>query len=346
VKGPENAVLTIIEYSDYTCPYCAKLAHGLKQLIADYPNDVRLVHRNFPVGHDKSNIAMQAAEAAGLQGKYWEMHNVLFDLNTWETWAQMSPGDFINWVIQKAGEIGLDVQQFSTDLQSPAIVQKATDAQNAAQAANLSGTPSLFVLLDNKLYWTPADGFPSSYANFAALIKLWNLQSRQFKTCPAMVIDSKKDYYATLTTTKGDIEIHLFADKAPLTVNSFVFLANSGWYDNVPWHRVIDGFVAQTGDPTGTGMGGPGYEFKDELDNNLNFDQAGMVGMANSGTNTNGSQFFITLAPQTSLDGKYTVFGQVTKGMEVVNQLTRRDPSSGSTLPDPDLILSVTIETR
>jgi cyclophilin family peptidyl-prolyl cis-trans isomerase len=318
----------------------------MEQLIKAYPNDVRFVYRNFPIGHEKSNIAVQAAEAAGLQGKFWEMHDVLFDQNTWDTWAAMSMSDFITWVTGKAGDIGLDVAKFTSDLQSPAMVQKAANAQSAAATSRINATPSLFVLLDGKLYWAPADGFPASFFNFDAILKLWKLQDQQYKVCPANEINTKSDYYATLKTTKGDIEIQLYADKAPLAVNSFVFLAKAGWYDNVPWHRVIDGFMAQTGDPTGTGIGGPGYEFKDELNNGLNFDQAGMVGMANSGSNTNGSQFFITLAAQTSLDGKYTVFGQVTKGMDVVNQLIKRDPSSDTTLANPDLILSVTVTTR
>lgn len=318
----------------------------LEQLIQAYPDDVRFVYRSFPIGHEKSNIAIQAAEAAGLQGKFWEMHDVLFDLSTWDTWAAMSVGDFITWAIEQAGKIGLNVEKFSEDLQSPAIVQKVANDQSAAAAANLTGTPSFFVLIDGKLYWAPADGLSTNFATFDAILKLWKLQDRQFTTCPPEEIDTKLKYFATLKTTKGDIEIELFADKAPLAVNSFIFLAKAGWYDNVPWHRVIEGFVAQSGDPTGTGIGGPGYQFKDELNNGLNFDQAGMVGMANSGSGTNGSQFFITLKPQSTLDGKYTVFGQVTRGMEVADLLTRRDPSNDTTLAEPDMILSVTITTK
>lgn len=318
----------------------------MEQLIKAYPNDVRFVYRSFPIGHEKSNIAIQAAEAAGLQGKFWEMHDVLFDSTTWDTWSALPIGDFITWVTGKAGEIGLDVNKFSNDLQSPAIIQKAANDQAAAAAAKLTGTPSMFVLLNGKLYWAPADGLSANFYTFDAIIKLWKLQDRQFTACPPNQIDPKLTYTATLKTTKGDIVIELNAEKAPLAVNSFVFLAKSGWYDNVPWHRVIDGFVAQAGDPTGTGIGGPGYEFKDELTNGLNFDEAGMVGMANSGANTNGSQFFITLAAQKTLDGKYTVFGKVFQGMDVVNQLTKRDPSKDTTLAEPDYILSVTITTK
>jgi cyclophilin family peptidyl-prolyl cis-trans isomerase len=312
-------------------------------MLATYPNDFRFVYRNFPVGHTLSNIATQAAEAAALQGKYWEMHNALFDSSTWQTWAGMTVEDFTNWISAKAGELGLNVDQFLTDMNSSAMQQKAQDALTAAMSAGLSGTPSVFILLDGQLYYAPSDGVSSNYATLSAILQLWKLQSRQFDQCPPVTIDTSKAYTATLTTTKGDIVLELYADKAPLTVNSFIFLADHGWFDNVPWHRVIDGFVAQTGDPSGTGYGSPGYEIKDEISPGLNFDEAGVVGMANSGPNTNGCQFFITLASVPSLDGSYTVFGKVISGMDVLDQLTRRDPANEASPAEPDYILSVTI---
>jgi cyclophilin family peptidyl-prolyl cis-trans isomerase len=173
---------------------------------------------------------------------------------------------------------------------------------------------------------------------------MWKLEQAQFEECPPMVIDPAKSYTATIATTKGDIVLELFAEQAPLTVNSFIYLAGEGWFDNVAFHRVLEGFVAQTGDPTGTGLGGPGYEFGNEIDPALKFDAEGVVGMANSGAGTNGSQFFITMAPQPNLDGNYTVFGRVLSGMEIVNALQKRDPAQGGELPDPDKILSVTIQ--
>lgn len=158
---------------------------------------------------------------------------------------------------------------------------------------------------------------------------------------PAMDIDTKKAYTATFELVKGGtFEIELYAAKAPKTVNSFVFLARKGFFDCVTFHRVLDGFMAQGGDPAGTGSGGPGYEFENE-DSDLTFDKAGVVAMANSGRDTNGSQFFITFEPYPSLNGGYTIFGQVTKGMDVVNLITRRDPGSATT--PGDQIKSVTI---
>jgi cyclophilin family peptidyl-prolyl cis-trans isomerase len=141
-----------------------------------------------------------------------------------------------------------------------------------------------------------------------------------------MVIDPSKRYTATISTGKGDFVVELFADKAPRTVNNFVFLARDGYYDGVTFHRVIPGFMAQGGDPTGSGRGGPGYQFDDEFHPSLKHDQPGILSMANAGPGTNGSQFFITFAATPHLDGKHTVFGRVIEGMEVVRSIPERDP--------------------
>ena len=183
------------------------------------------------------------------------------------------------------------------------------------------------------------------YFNLSAVVALTLVEDEQFTQCPPMEIDQTKQYVATITTEKGEVKIELFADKAPMAVNSFIFLAQNGWFDDVTFHRVIPGFVAQTGDRTGTGFGGPGYYFINEV-SDLKFDKAGVVGMANSGADSNGSQFFITLGATPNLDGSYTIFGQVIEGMEVVNSLTERDPSQNGNLPPGDKILSVTIEEK
>jgi len=149
---------------------------------------------------------------------------------------------------------------------------------------------------------------------------------KRWATPPLLEIDTKKKYQATLSTDKGDIVIDLFADKVPNTVNNFVFLARQGYYDDTIFHRVIAGFMAQGGDPTGTGMGGPGYQFADEFDRSLKHDKPGILSMANAGPDTNGSQFFITHVPTPWLDFKHSVFGQVVKGMDVVMSIPPRDP--------------------
>ena len=143
---------------------------------------------------------------------------------------------------------------------------------------------------------------------------------------PEFKLDLKKKYSAVIHTDKGDIKIKLFADLVPTTVNNFVFLAREGYYDGTIFHRVIKDFMAQGGDPTGTGMGGPGYKFRDEFHPSLKHDKPGILSMANAGSNTNGSQFFITFVPTPWLDHKHAVFGEVTDGMDVVLVIPERDP--------------------
>jgi len=150
--------------------------------------------------------------------------------------------------------------------------------------------------------------------------------AKQYDAPPALVIDPAKRYMVTISTDLGDIVIELFADKAPTTVNNFVFLARDGFYDGVTFHRVIKGFMAQGGDPTGSGSGGPGYRFADEFHPALKHDQPGILSMANAGPGTNGSQFFITYGATPHLDGKHTVFGRVIEGMDVLEAIPERDP--------------------
>ena len=148
----------------------------------------------------------------------------------------------------------------------------------------------------------------------------------KYKTPPPMTIDPKKHYTATFKTDPGQFVVELFADKAPRTVNNFVFLAREGFYNGVTFHRVIRNFMAQGGDPTGSGSGGPGYQFADEFHPSLRHDSPGILSMANAGANTNGSQFFITHNPTPHLNDRHSVFGKVTQGMDVVLAIPERDP--------------------
>jgi len=143
---------------------------------------------------------------------------------------------------------------------------------------------------------------------------------------PSGALDTTKTYTATFKTEKGDIVAELYADRAPLTVENFVNLARAGFYDGTTFHRVINGFMAQGGDPTGTGTGGPGYQFGDEFHPSLRHDGAGVLSMANAGPGTNGSQFFITHGPTPHLDDRHSVFGKVTSGMDVLMSIRERDP--------------------
>ncbi len=338
--GPADALVTLFEYADVQCPPCAGTAPILRAFQAKYPNDVRLVYRHFPLDsiHPLARLAGQATEAAGAQAKFWEMLELLYASQS--AWSSKPEADFKTWVAEQAVTLGLDRAQFETDLVSDKAVAALEAGLQEAQTLGLRGTPSVavngFHYGGNRDLWT-----------LSAIVELLKLEQRDYATCPPTVIDEDKSYQATLTTTKGDIVIELLPAKAPLAVNSFVFLAREGWYNDVPFHRVISGFMAQTGDPSGTGYGGPGYTFRDEVALEDKFDAAGLVAMANAGANSNGSQFFITYGPQETLDGKHTIFGRVISGMEVASQLVVRDPATDpSKLPEADRITSVTISEK
>jgi len=166
---------------------------------------------------------------------------------------------------------------------------------------------------------------------------------KTYSAPPPMVIDTSKEYTATIETEKGNLVLELFASDVPTTVNNFVFLAREGFYDGSTFHRVIPGFMAQGGDPTGTGMGGPGYIFDNEITEHTHV--VGALSMANAGADTNGCQFFITYEARHELDGDYSVFGQLIAGMDVLESLTPRDPREN---PDfvGDRIIQITIEEK
>jgi peptidylprolyl isomerase len=171
------------------------------------------------------------------------------------------------------------------------------------------------------------------------------VNGKQYSSAPPMTIDPQKQYFANVKMANGgEFVIQLYPDKAPITVNSFVFLAREGFFNGTTFHRVLEGFMAQGGDPTGTGGGGPGYEFVNEK-NDLAFDKPGVVAMANAGPNTNGSQFFIMFGPYGLSESDYTIFGQVISGMDVVNGITRRDPNTSPTFTG-DAIESITISEK
>ena len=166
-----------------------------------------------------------------------------------------------------------------------------------------------------------------------------------YKEQPEMQIDTSKDYTAVMQTSCGTIEVELFAKETPITVNNMVTLARDGFYDGLTFHRVIPGFMAQGGDPQGDGTGGPGYEFEDEIVDSLTFTEPGLLAMANSGPGTNGSQFFITVAPTEHLNGLHTIFGRVTKGMDALKEIEAVGSQSG-TPAQQVYIEKLTIEER
>ena len=332
-SGPDTAVVTIIEYGDFQCPFCGQLAPTLTQLKADYSEDVRVVFRHFPITsiHDKAGLAALASEAAGVQGHFWEMHDLLFARQN--EWVSMGVDTFRVWVTDRAVELGLNVVDFSADLENQALADRVQAAYDSAIESAVPGTP--FLLINGRIYNGPTD-----YDNLSVIVRLYRLQERQYHSCPPMIIDPARGYQATIITDHGEIVLELFPEDAPLAVNNFVFLALDGYYDNVTFHRVFPGYIAQTGDPSGTGFGGSGYAFARE-ENGLLFDTAGTVALDSE---SNGSQFFLTYTPLPSLDGSYTIFGRIIDGLDVLTALASRDPNDGVNQPPGDRILTILIE--
>ena len=313
VNGSKTASITVTEYGDYQSTTSAQLYIMLNALQKKYPDDIRLVFRHFPLSeqYDKDYLAAQAAEAAGKQGKFWEFTGILY--SNQNDWVNKSTDDFTVWANMQAVGLGLNPDQFKNDMLADATVTLIKNARAQAmlliQAGTLTNDPFLFF---NSVAVYP----PYSLDILSSMVEYLKLPAKAFTSCPPMTVDPTKNYTATIHTEKGDIVIALYADKAPWAVNSFIYLAEQGWYNGSGFFRVIPGFLAQAGDPSNSGLGNPGYAFSDEFTPDLRFDKAGVVGMANNGqAGTNGSQFFFTYTAAPSLDGKYTVFGQVMTGM-------------------------------
>lgn len=318
IRGNSEAPITIFEYADFQCPACVGFAQFTEFIMENFPDMVKMVFRHLPLPsiHDKAFISGMAGEAAGAQGLFFEMHDFLYASQS--EWSGLSEEEFIDWVIPQAGNLGLDVDQFEADLND--TEKRAWLEEITEERLNMGMRYTPFVIVNDKVDQTYQVTIPNliGYHQFDG-----------YNECPAWVIDPEKSYTAVLDTTAGKIEIELFPDIAPLAVNSFVFLSQEGWYDGVYFHRVIEGFVAQAGDPSGLGLIGPGYTFANETQNDLSFNSVGVLGMANSSTDLNGSQFFITLAPTPDLDGGYTIFGQVVEGsLDVLNEINIRNPAS------------------
>ncbi len=333
IYGNPDAPITVVEYEDFQCPACPSFSLGIKQLIAQFPSSIRVIFRHLPLAsiHDKAYISSMAAEAAGAQGKFWEMHDILY-INQ-SVWTGLAEADFVDWVTGQAEALGLDIAQFEEDLydeDARAALEETTEAR-----LNMGMHYTPFVVVNDRIW-------RSNNPNLYGLIGIYEFDG--YEGCPPWVIDPDKSYTAVLNTSAGEIKIELYADVAPLAVNSLVFLSQEGWYDGVYFHRVVEDFVAQAGDPSGLGAVSPGYTFDNETDNDLSFDSAGVLGMANAGTDTNGSQFFITLAPTTDLDGGYTIFGKVKEeSMSVLDNIALRDPSTAVDFEGATIINSIEI---
>ena len=328
VVGPDDASVTFIEYSQLTCPACGGFAPTMTAIQERYPDDVRIVFRHFPF-QDKSVLAAQALEAAEKQGKFNEFKKFMFkrraksggdpeltNLPDDAFWGSVAEKDFDAWLEKNIVELGLEPTQFLEDMYSTEIVEKVQAALNSAQILGISSTPALFF---NGFKWP--DDIQRTVEQFSVFIQLVKNQEIEYDACPPVVTQTDKNYSATISTTKGDIIVDLYADIAPYAVNSFVFLAQEGWYDGLPF-IAADEFVL-SGDPSDTGSGGVGYIYLDELNAEYSLTDIGMLATYNTRAGTNGSTFFIN---KTSLENQQsrTIFGKVTEGMDVVNALELR----------------------
>lgn len=336
-SGPIDAPVTIVVFSNYQCLECAFLGISLSQIRMTHPDDVRIVYLHAPrEENNKDDLAIQAAEAADLQGKFWEMQDLLFIKQA--EWSALTPDLFEAWAAGQAEQLGMDAAVFRSDYAGEVVAARVQAAIEFAAGVPALTLPTFF-LNSNSPYTSLAD-----FASLDEVVRLYALTARQFSECPAWEINPLNQYIVTLETAKGDVVFELYPDKAPQAVNNFVFLARRGWFDGMTFYRVLSGTIVQTGDPSDTGMGGPGYLFETELPAGLGFGTAGMVAMENNGPDTNGSRFFITLTPLSQLDASYTVFGRVLSGLDVLAALTPRDPQPGIYLPPGDKILHVTVE--
>ncbi len=337
--GTKTPKVTILAYCSYQRPACKTLVLNLADLQNKYQDTVRVVFRHFPQldSDDKSMLAAQAAEAAGVQNGFWQMNTELYTEQS--TWSLMSADEFKTWVSGKAEELGLSKTQFEADMESSQVADKITKMVNEAAPLKISDTPVLFYngILVKTLV---------NYESLEVLVKYFLLPDKAYDACPEMTIDPSKQYLATFKTEKGEVIFELYPDKAPWAVNSFVFLARAGWFNGTDFFRVIPGFIVQGGDPSNSGLGAPGYVFSDEVDPSLRFDKPGVLAMTNSSPNENGSQFFVTYIALPEFDGKYTIFGQVVDGMDVLSSLRPRNPESDEILLSADKLISVTIEEK
>ncbi|MBN1202836.1 MAG: peptidylprolyl isomerase [Anaerolineae bacterium] len=343
--GPDDAYLTIVMYGDFQCEICARYARDLAVLLERYPDDLRLIWRHLPDtrSHDKAALALQASEAAAAQEAFWLMHDQLY--THLADWIDLPPDDFRPLLSEYAATVGLDVARFDAELDSGIYAPVIEAAQRDAQSLQLVGAP--FLLYNGVPFSGRDDLFGLDEA-----VRLALLEQRFFDEAPDITIDVTRTYRAVIETEQGAIVIDLFPRDAPVTANNFIFLARSGWYDDITFFYVVPDYLAQTGDPSNTGRGGPGYTIPDEHNNGLAFDREGLVAMAHPAgiPDSAGSEFFITLAPlrpSHEWDGQYTIFGIVIEGMDVVRSLTPRNANDPIRYPDPppgDRVITIRIE--
>ena len=299
-----------------------------------YGDDLQFVFRHFPLSsiHPVALIAAEAAEAAGAQGAFWDMHDMLFDRV--QEWASLPEPQALEVFVGFARDLGLDADRLRADLEGHVYREKVSRSYNDAVAMGLRGTPTFIV---NGRTVPPGVQLPS----FIELTESDPVKS--YEGPPAQVIDAAKTYQATIVTSKGEVVVELFPDRAPTNVNSFVFLAQDGWYDGQTFFFVRPDVVAYSGDPTNMGLVLPlsGFACGDELGSGALFNEAGVVAMYTPAPDQNSGMFFITMDAMPDLNGQFTVIGRVIEGLDVVKSLAAAQPGDSSR---PDSIVSIAIQ--
>ena len=338
-RGPAEAPITLLVYSDYQCATCAELADVLSRLLALHPNAIRMVFRPFPLLtlYDKTSLATQAAASADAQGDYWTMHDLLYTRRA--EWVGLTPDEFTAWLPTAARAAGLDAVRLADDLQTRRYEPYVAEAYNRSVAEGIPGAPFLFFNRDLLR-------LPPTLENLEANVRLTLLAEKQFAAYPPMTLKPGVDYAARLRMNIGEVTLDLYEDTAPQAVNSFVFLAENGWFDGAPFYRVVRGQYVEAGDPSGTGFGTPGYAYALETTPARTFDRPGVVGVASDDPSAFGSRFFISLAALPLFDPARTVLGQVTSGLDRLDALAAREPLTDLLLDPEAVILDVIIEVQ
>jgi len=335
VDGPDDAAITLTVYDQFDCPGCKYFETQVPLLKEAYGNDFRLVFRHF-FFHENADLPARAAEAAGQQGKFFEVKEFIFgDI---ENWYGKTGSDFETWLRDTAEIFSLDASRLIDDYNSETIIQKVAQDNEAAKQIGISVTPTVYV---NGWKYVSNDntvpGFEKLTPYFEIIKRLKAVEKDTYSSCPDSIINPENTYSATITTTKGDIIVELFADSAPLAVNSFIVLAQDGWYDGNSFITHPD-FIF-SGDPSDTGFGFPGYAYIDELDEEKIINEAGWLVSYSTIPNLNGSGFFISRTPMEE-QGNRTVFGKVVEGLDVLDQFESRENIFE---PVKDHILKITI---
>jgi len=348
--GSVTAPATLLVYCDFQSPYCVDLAAVILELTAIYPEDLRIIYRQYPLltVHDKASLAGQAAKSAGQQGQFWALYSLLS--TDYDEWKDLDPESFLEWLLVTTKHLDLDHQQFEEDLRSKRFEESMKESFINAYDAGINGTPFIFLNED----WFRLN---PTQLNLEAALRLELLTFQTYESPPEMAIDPEDAYLVHMQLNIGEVVLQLFPKSAPMAVNSFVFLAENGWFNGNPFHRVVPGKYVQTGDPTGTGLGGPGYFLPDEIDPDLDFSQSGVAGNIGPRTDLAAPRILLpgrlampcrerSLSPLPELNGTRTIFGRVVKGLDLLLELEVRDPLEDLLTPPQAYVESIRIEVK